>query len=263
MSESEPLVTVEIRDGAAWITFNQPEAGNPFSLESVAALADAVGVARRADVGVVVLGAKGKMFSVGGDLASFHAAEDPSQHLDDLAESLHRVISELIHIDAIVVSVVQGAAAGAGVAFAGAADIVLAAESARFTMAYTKVGLAPDGGSSLLTTSIGLHRTLYLALMNPVISANEAQAMGLVAEVHPDDELSAAVEKMVRTLVTGSREALVAAKNVIRCQAVPAPEAALRQETLAMRRQAGSPDGREGVAAFLEKRAANFPSSRS
>ncbi len=263
MSESEPLVTIEIRDGAAWITFNQPEAGNPFSLGSVAALADAVGVARRADVGVVVLGATGKMFSVGGDLASIHASADPSQHLDDLAEALHRIVSELIHIDAVVVSVVQGTAAGAGVAFAFAADIVLAAESARFTMAYTKVGLAPDGGSSLLAESIGLHRTLYLALMNPVVSARDAQAMGLVAEVHPADELDAAVAKVVATLATGSRSALVAAKHVIRSQAVPTPEAALRQEALAMRTQAGSPDGREGVAAFLEKRPANFPSARS
>jgi len=261
MSEHEPLVTFEVKDGAGWITFNQPEKGNPFNLESVAALSEAVSQARASDVGVVVLAAKGKSFSVGGDLAAFKDVPDPSQYLDDLAEALHREVSELMRLDAIVVSVVQGTAAGAGVAFAACADIVLATESARFTMAYTKVGLSPDGGSSLMTASIGLHRTLYMALLNPLLSAREALLMGFVSEVHPDDTFDAAVAQVLQQLTSGSRDALVSAKRLIRAQALPAPETALRRETLAMRDNAGSPDGREGVAAFLEKRPAVFPSA--
>ena len=107
-------------------------------------------------------------------------------------------------------------AAGAAVPLAAAADIVLAAESARFTLAYTKVGLTPDGGSSLLAASIGLHRALYLALLNPVLTAAEAQAMGLVMEIHPDDALGEAVEGVVRRLARGSRTALAAAKHLLR-----------------------------------------------
>ena len=262
MAENEPMVTFEVREGVGWITFNQPDKGNPFNLESVAALSEAVAAARKADVGVVVLAAKGKSFSVGGDLASFNAAPDPAKYLDDLAEALHREVSELMRLDAIVVSVVQGTAAGAGVSFAAAADIVLATESARFTMAYTKVGLSPDGGSSLMTASIGLHRTLYMALLNPLLSAREALLMGFVSEVHPDDTFDDAVAQVLAQLSSGSRDALVSAKRLIRAQAVPSPETALRRETLAMRENAGGPDGREGVAAFLEKRSAEFPSSK-
>ena len=263
MTELEPMVTFEVRDGAGWITFNRPEQGNPFNLDSVASLADAVAAARQADVGVVVLAARGRSFSVGGDLAAFSAAPDPAAYLDDLAEALHRQVSELMRLDAIVVSVVQGTAAGAGVSYAACADLVLATESARFTMAYTKVGLSPDGGSSLMAESIGLHRTLYMALLNPVLSAREALLMGFVSEVHPDEQFDAAVTAVLAQLTSGSRTALVAAKRLIRDQAVPSPETALRRETLAMRQNAGSPDGREGVAAFLAKRPAVFPSAAS
>jgi 2-(1,2-epoxy-1,2-dihydrophenyl)acetyl-CoA isomerase len=258
MADSRKTVTFELRDGAGWITFTDPDRGNPFSKESVAELSAAIAEARKADVGVVVLAAEGRSFSVGGDLAAFNASEDPAKYLDDLAEALHREISELMHLDAIVVSVVQGTAAGAGVAFAAAADIVLAAESARFTMAYTKVGLSPDGGSSLMTASIGLHRTLYMALLNPLVSAREALLMGFVSEVHPDESFAEAVDGVIAQLVAGSRAALVSAKRTIRAQALPSPEAGLRRESLAMRENAGSPDGREGVAAFLEKRTPNF-----
>ena len=97
-------------------------------------------------------------------------------------------------MDAVVVSAVHGTAASAGVPLAAAADVVLAGASAQFTLAYTKIGLSPDGGSSLLTASLGLHRTLHLALLNPVLTAKQAQSAGLVAEVHPDDELDVAVD---------------------------------------------------------------------
>jgi len=261
MSEDEPMVTFEVRDSAGWITFNRPDQGNPFNRESVASLSEAITAAREANVGVVVLAAKGRSFSVGGDLGAFHAAPDPAVYLEDLATALHHEVVALMELDAIVVSVVHGTAAGAGVSFAACADIVLAGESARFTMAYTKVGLSPDGGSSLMTASIGLHRTLYMALLNPVLTAREALLMGFVTEVHPDAELEAAVAAVVTQLAGGSRTALVSAKRLIRQQATPSPVEALRQETMAMRENAGSPDGREGVAAFLEKRAPTFPSA--
>lgn len=259
-TERRSPVDLEVRDGVARITLDDPDNGNSFSAESVAAFARAVNGARAAEVGVVVLAARGPLFSVGGDLGAFERAPDPGAYVDDLAEALHRVVSELTRLDAIVVAVVRGMAAGAAVPLAAAADIVLAAESARFTLAYTKVGLTPDGGSSLLAASIGLHRALYLALLNPVLTAAEAQAMGLVMEVHPDEALDEAVEGVVRRLSRGSRTALATAKHLLRDQAIPAPETAMRRETLAMRAAAAGPDGREGVASFLAKRSPAFPS---
>jgi 2-(1,2-epoxy-1,2-dihydrophenyl)acetyl-CoA isomerase len=255
------LVDYAHHDRVARISLADGNRGNPLNQATVDELARAVRQARADDVHVVVLSAQGRAFSVGGDVSAFAAAEDTEQMVDDLAESLHRVVSDLNRMDAVVVSVVHGTAAGAGVSLAAAADLVVAAASARFTLAYTKIGFSPDGGSSLLTASIGLHRALQLALLNPVVSADEARAMGLVAQVHPDEALPAAVEEVVSLLLSGSRTAQVAAKRLLRETATPGAEAALRRETLSIRARAASPDGREGVAAFMEKRAPRFPSS--
>lgn len=254
---------LELRQGAAWITLDRPESGNAVDAVVVAELWQAVHDARRADVGVVVLQATGRAFSVGGDLRSFAAAEDPQDYVEELAEALHRTISDLHQLDAIVVAAVQGMVAGAGLPLVAAADLVLAAESARFTLAYTKVGLSPDGGSSLLPASLGLHRALHLALLNPVLTAEDARTAGLVAQVHPDDELSDAVTRVVEQLAAGSRTALVATKRLLREQALPAPETAMLRETRSIRACVGGPDGQEGIAAFLAKRPARFPTSAS
>jgi len=199
-------VRYEFAEGAARITLSDGDGGNPLNRAMVDQLSDAVRRARGDDARVVLLRSEGRAFSVGGDVRAFAAAEDREQFVDDLAESLHRIVSDLHRMDAVVVCAVQGMAAGAGVPIAAAADVVLAAESARFTLAYTKLGYSPDGGSTLLTASIGLHRALHLALLNPVLSAAEAMAAGLVAEVHPDEELDAAVERVVTQLLVGSRD---------------------------------------------------------
>lgn len=251
-------MTLRLQDGAAWISFSEPDRGNPINLTTVRALQADVQEARRADAHVVVLAPSGSAFSVGGDLAAFGSEEQPGAYLQELADLLHLVVSDLQHLDAVVVSVVQGVAAGAGFPLAAAADLVIAAESARFTLAYTKVGLTPDGGSSLLPTTVGLHTALRLALLNPVLSAQEAKDLGLVSSVHPDAELTAAAEALVGQLLAGSRTAQVGAKRLLRGQAVPHLETALRLETLGIRDAADSPDGREGVQAFLEKRRPAF-----
>ena len=255
------LVRYELDGGAARITLMAAERGNPLDPPMAAELLRAVRRARADDARVVVLRGEGRAFSFGGDVAAFASADDPEQLVDDLAETVHRTVSDLHRMDAVVVSAVHGTAAGAGVSLAAAADVVLAGVSARFTLAYTKIGLSPDGGSSLLTASLGLHRTLHLALLNPVLTAEQAQAAGLVAEVHPDDELDAAVDRVVTALLSGSRTAQVAAKRLLSEVAVPWEEGALRRETLSIRSCAASPDGREGVEAFVAKRPPDFPSA--
>jgi 2-(1,2-epoxy-1,2-dihydrophenyl)acetyl-CoA isomerase len=255
------VIDYELRDGAAWITLAGGDRGNTLTLESGAELMDAVRRARADAARVVVLRATGRFFSAGGDIAGFAALPDVTAGVDDLAESLHRIVSELVRSDAIVVSAVHASAAGAGFPLAAAADIVLAGESARFTLGYTRIGFSVDGGSSQLVHTLGLHRTLRLALLNDVLTAQEAQAAGLVARVVPDDRLGAVTEEVVAALLAGPAAAQADVKRLLRDAVEPAPESALRRETLAIRRNAAAPDGREGVAAFLEKRPPRFGSS--
>lgn len=258
---SEPPVRLSLEGRLGRLTLCAPERGNPVDLPMVQALGQAVQRARHADVAVMVLEAEGRSFSVGGDVAGFAGAADAGAHVDELASALHEVLGLLTRMPAVVVTVVRGTAAGAGVSLAAAADVVLASASARFTLAYTKVGLSPDGGSTMLPASLGLHRSLYLALLNPLLTAAEAQAAGLVAEVHEDDALGGAVDRVLTALLAGSRSAQVATKRLLRAQALPAPETAMATEATNISRLAATPDGIEGVAAFLAKRRPHFPSS--
>lgn len=255
------MIDYSFADGLARLTLGDGDRGNTLTPESGAELFDGVRRARADGARVLVIDARGRFFSAGGDVRGFlDASGDIEATLDDLADGLHRTISEIQRLDAVVVAVVQGFAAGAGFPLAAAADIVIAAESARFTLGYTKIGFSVDGGSSLLVHSLGLHRTLRLALLNDVLTAQEAFDAGLVARVVPDDRLGEVADQLVGQLLAGSGTAQAAAKRLVRDAADSAPELALRRETLAIRRTGSAADGREGVAAFVEKRPPRFNS---
>lgn len=244
--------------GIARITLCDGDAGNPLRPVSGAQLLAAVLRAKADRARVIVLAAEGRFFSVGGDLGGFAEAEDTEPFLLELAEAAHRIIVELVRGEAIVVSAVQGTAAGIGFPIAAAADVVLAADSAKFSLAYTKVGLSPDGGGTLLVHTLGLHRTLRLALLGDLLTAQEAYDAGLVARVVPADQLAAVTDEVAGQLAAGSSTALGATKRLVRQAAEPAPEAALRREAETISRLGGAPDGLEGITAFLEKRAPRF-----
>lgn len=251
-------VTYTFDEGIARLTLTNGDNGNPINPDSLAALASAVRLANADGAKVIVLSSTGRLFSVGGDIAGFGGAEDVGSFVDDLAEMLHRTVSELMRSSAIVVSAVQGMAAGASFPLAAAADVVLAGRSAKFTVGYTKIGFSVDGGTSLLVHSLGLHRVLRLALLNDVISAEEAHAAGLVARVVEDDELAAATDTIARQLASGPRAAQGATKQLLRTTAENHPESVMRAESLSIRQRAAEPDGREGISAFLDKRPAAF-----
>ncbi len=257
MTERLPL-DLELRDGAAWITLRDGDRGNAVDQQLVDELQSAVATARRERARVVVLRSTGRFFCVGGDIRAFADAPDVGTYVDDLADSLHRVVAELQRLPAVVVSVVHGTAAGAGFPLAAAADVVVAGRSAKFTLGYSRIGLSVDGGTSLLVHSLGLHRALRLALLEDVLTAEEAHQAGLVARVHGDDVLADEVDRLVERLLGGPAEALAATKRLLRETADPAPERALAAETRSIRERSVSADGREGVEAFLAKRAPQF-----
>ncbi len=253
-----PYVSYAHADGVARITLVDGDRGNPVHLDQVTELHDAVRRAHADGARVILLSSTGRFFSVGGDLAAFGEQEDVTAYIDDLAEQLHRTVSDLVRSPAVVVAVVQGPAAGAGFPLAAAADLVLAGRRAKFSLGYTRIGLSVDGGTSLLVNSLGLHRTLRLALLNDVMDAEEALGAGLVSRLHEDDELAEAADKLAAGLAAGPAAALAATKRLLRDAAEDAPESAMRAETLSIRARAAEPDGREGVRAFLEKRAPQF-----
>lgn len=252
------FVEYSLSDGVARVHLVGGDSGNALHLEAAHELLDAVLRAKSDRAKVLVLSAKGRFFSVGGDLASIASSDDPTATLLELAEVAHRTIVELTHGEAIVVSVVQGTAAGIGVPLAAAADIMIVADTARFSLAYAKVGLSPDGGSSLLPATLGLHRVLRMALLGDTLTAEEAFTAGLAARVVPAEELDASMQDVVSTLVNGSRTALAAAKHLIRSAATPQAETVLRREAETISKLAGTPDGREGMDAFLSKRRPSF-----
>ena len=252
------MSTVSFRasDGIGTIALDRPDAGNAVNLELARDLHGAA-LAAEADptVRVVVMRGAGRNFCVGGDLKAFAAREDLPAHLREVTAHLHAAIVALARMDAPIVVGVQGSAAGAGLGLAAGGDIVIAAASARFVVAYTKIGLNPDGGTSfLLPRLVGLRRAQELTLMNGPVDAGTAREIGLVTRVVADEALDAEVETVARALAAGPGRAQGEAKRLLRTSLDDSLALHLEAEAAALVRSAERPDAREGIAAFIEKR---------
>jgi 2-(1,2-epoxy-1,2-dihydrophenyl)acetyl-CoA isomerase len=254
-------VDLDVRDGVAYLTLNRPEAGNALDPGLIHGFRDAAeSLEGRDDIGAVILTGAGKNFSVGGDLRFMHdAGEDVAHAVYGLASTMHAGIEALASLDAPVISAVRGAAAGGGMSIAIAADLVLAAESSHFTVAYTAIGFSTDGGASwTLPRLVGLRRAMELALLNERLTAARAQELGIVTRVVPDDALDAEAEKLARRLAEGPVGAHAAVKRLLRGSSTSTFSSQLAVEAHTIAGLAAAPDGREGVLAFLDKRAPHF-----
>jgi 2-(1,2-epoxy-1,2-dihydrophenyl)acetyl-CoA isomerase len=257
---SEQRLRFELKDGVASLTLDRPKA-NGIDLEMGRALMHAaIRCHEDPEVRAVLLTGAGSMFCAGGDLKSFATLgrELPSALLE-LTTYLHAATSRFARMRAPLVVAVNGVAAGAGMSLAVSGDIVLAAESASFTMAYTAAGLSPDGSSSwLLPRLCGIRRTQELMLTNRVLTAAEAQAWGLVTRVVPDAQLAAEAAAQARALAQGPTHAYGVVKALLCETFSTAYEAQLEHEARGIAAMARTPDGQEGIRAFVEKRAARF-----
>jgi 2-(1,2-epoxy-1,2-dihydrophenyl)acetyl-CoA isomerase len=244
--------------GLATIMMINGDRGNPINTEWAETFRAALQQAGADRARVVLVRSRGRHFCTGGDLRVMASAESLPTTLTGMVDALHEIVLALRDTDAIVVGAVNGAAAGAGLALAVACDLIVAGESATFALGYTKVGLTPDGGASLLVRTLGLHTTLRLALLNDTITAHEAQRLGLVARVEPDSNLDVEVERLVVRLLGGSASAQSAAKRLVRNASAHDVEGHLDREAATLIQQADGPDAVEGVSAFVEKRTASF-----
>ncbi|WP_354701374.1 Trans-2-decenoyl-[acyl-carrier-protein] isomerase [Paraconexibacter sp. AEG42_29] len=260
MAATEPLVLLEVDDAVATLTLNRPDAGNALDLPLMVEFRErAQDLAERTDVRVVVLRAAGRMFCVGGDLGWMAEHADRQAALRSLADELHAGLLILRGLDAPIVAVVHSTAAGAGLSLAAGSDIAIAVDTAKFTMAYTKVGLSPDGGSTwLLPRLIGTRRATELMLMNPTLTAAQAVEVGLITRAVPADELEGAVATVVDTLRDASLASSSAVKRLLDASATSTFEDQMQLEAESIAGLAAGPEGREGVGAFLERRPADF-----
>lgn len=258
---SYEAIAVERTGPVTTITLNRPEAFNALSLTLGRELFRA---ALEADedpaVRCVVITGRGKAFCAGGDVKDFvDNLPRIGVHIKELTTYLHGAISRLARSDKPVIMAVNGVAAGGGFSLALSGDLVIAAESARFTMAYSKIAATPDGSSSyFLPRLVGLRRAMELYFTNRVLSAREAEAWGLVTRVVPDAELSSAVGALARELAQGPSKAFGAAKRLFHHSTWESLETQMELEAQAIAASGHTEDFQNGVTAFAQKKTPTF-----
>lgn len=251
---------VEVRDAVAHFTLTRAEAANTMNLQfGREFLAAAQALQADPRVRAVILAGEGKNFCFGGDLRGMVASGgDLSAYLSELTTTLHAGLAHLMRMDAPVIAAVQGSAAGAGLGLVLAADLAVAGRSARFTPAYTGVALTPDAGCTfLLPRAVGYKRAMELFLTNRVLSAEEALDWGLVNQVVDDDQVNAAAAALAARLASGPTGAFGGVKRLL-AESEPGLETQLARESRSIAGRGAGEEGREGIAAFLEKRAPRF-----
>jgi 2-(1,2-epoxy-1,2-dihydrophenyl)acetyl-CoA isomerase len=248
-------------DQVATITLNRPEVLNALDLQLGRELFHAVlQVDEDPDVRCVVVTGASRAFCAGGDVKAFVAnLPRPGALIKELTTYLHGAVSRLCRTDKPVVMAVNGVAAGGGFSLAMSGDIVLAAESASFTMAYAGIGATPDGSSSyFLPRLIGLRRTMDLYLSNRTLSGREAMTWGLVTRVEPDAHFKASTEKLARELAQGPTRAFGAAKRLFHESTSESLETQMELEAQAIAAASHSQDFAASVTAFTKKLPVTF-----
>lgn len=259
----ENEVVIEPQRGWLRLTLNRPNKLNSLTaamLESLRAAFD--GAAQDAAVRAVLLTGNGRAFCAGQDLSDRAVSSQSGGDLD-LGESLLTRYNPLIRairgIPKPVVCAVNGVAAGAGANIALACDIVIAAESASFIQAFSRIGLVPDsGGTWFLPRLAGSGRAAALAMLADKVPAQRAAEWGMIWCAAADDEFAQAAEETTQRLADGSAAANAAIKSLLNQSAGNSLEEQLQAESKQQRLCGRAADYREGVAAFMEKRAPNF-----
>jgi enoyl-CoA hydratase len=248
---------VRFADGALWLTLDREEQFNALTGEMVVTAVEQLRAATsRDDVRVVVLTGTGSAFSAGADLGGSDAQENYDADSVDAANHVIRAITEL---DKPVVCGLNGIAAGVGMSIALACDLVVATESAALTLAFTRIGLMPDGGATAtVAASVGRARAMRLALLSDLISAREAHDAGLVTHVLPDAEYAEGLGKIVRRLATGAPLAFAATKKAINAATLGHLDEAFARERSGQSLLLRTSDVAEGMRAFTEKRRPEF-----
>ncbi len=247
-------------DGLARLVINRAEAANALDRQMAADFRTvAIRLESTQAARAVLVTADGPIFCAGGDLKDFAESDDPFALMTEMTVDFHAAIAKFSRLDAPVVAAVRGAAGGAGMSLVAAFDLVVAGESSKFTMGYTRAGLVPDGSSSFfLARCVGYKRAMDLVLTNRVLGAAEAEAWGLVNRVVADDDVADEAEQLARSLAAGPTRSFGLAKREILAGAISSLEEAMERESMSIAAATRSADAMEGIASFLEKRRPDF-----
>jgi 2-(1,2-epoxy-1,2-dihydrophenyl)acetyl-CoA isomerase len=263
---SDKTVLWEASDGVGRITLNRPDSLNAWTAEFGTELKEIVeGPAADQSVRAVLITGAGRGFSSGADLkAGFDPHPDDGR--PDVKKELHNVyhpaIAGIRRLPKPVVTAVNGPAVGIGCSLALAGDLVLAAESAFFGLAFVNIGLMPDGGSTLFVpAAVGKARAFQMALLGERVSAEQALDWGLVNWVHPDDRLMDEAEALAAKLAGGPTRSYAGSKRALNRMIYPDLDGQLDLEAEIQHELARTDDFLEGVGAFVEKREAAFSGS--
>jgi 2-(1,2-epoxy-1,2-dihydrophenyl)acetyl-CoA isomerase len=248
--------------GVGRLTLNRPETLNAWTAEFGSELRQVVeGEAAEDSVRAVLVTGAGRGFSSGADLrAGFDPAEDGMPDIrKELHELYHPVIAGIRRLPKPVVAAVNGPAVGIGCSLALACDLVMAAQSAFFGLAFVNIGLMPDGGSTaFVPPAVGKARAFQMALLGERVTAAEALEWGLVNWVHPDDRLMEEAGAMVERLASGPTRSYASTKQALNSSIYGNLDAQLELEAELQHALGRTRDFLEGAAAFVEKRAAAF-----
>jgi len=259
-----PLRTVllDFKDGVATLRLNRPDQANAINPDLAADLAEAATqIAERPDVRAVLIAANGPHFTVGGDLGVFAKTgrEQLPNQLRRMIDSFHQAIDRLTSIDAPVVAAVRGGAGGGGLGLLYAADIVVAANDARFVVGYCALGLTADGGNTwFLPRMVGMRRAQELFLLNRRLTAQEALAFGLVSRLTPSDAVETEAAALAATLAAGPTRAYGAVRRMLRQSFETGLSDQLDAEKDSLITASRSEDAQEGIASFVAKRRPQF-----
>jgi len=254
---NQSLVELEVRESIVEIRFNRPASLNAVNIDLARAFLAAVEAATTMQgARVIVISGQGRDFMAGGDLTCFKdAGEQAPQVARELIDPLHKALTKLSVAPQIVVAKLQGAVVGAGMSFALAADLAIAADNVVFNLAYINIANSPDcGGAWSLTQIVGLRKAMEIALLADNINAAEALRLGLVNRVVTKERLEAELLKLAQKLARSAPQALASTKRLLResvCREFPQQ---LRSEEVSFIENSFDKDFHEGVAAFLEKR---------
>lgn len=252
-------VLFEIKEGVGIITLNRPEKYNAFNREMALLLQEHLDVCKKQkEIRAVYLTGAGKAFSAGQDLEEVVDPNGPKLP-SILAEHYNPIIRRIRKLDKPVVAAVNGVAAGAGANIALCCDIVLAAQSASFIQAFSKIGLIPDsGGTFFLPRLIGWQKASALMLTGDKVPSGEAERIGMIYKVYADESFAAESLQLAQVLAQMPTKGLALTKQALNGSAQNHLEDQLHDEEILQQRAGATADFKEGVQAFLEKRQPNF-----